>query len=50
MGKNRRAGSKIFVFISVAILGDLSPKKQILEFFGKTLRAFFRPISGLLKS
>jgi hypothetical protein len=32
-GKNRQAGSKIFVYIRVADVGDFSPKKQILGFF-----------------
>jgi hypothetical protein len=41
-GKNRRAGPKKFVYI-------FPLKKQIIGFFWKTFRAFFRPISGLLK-
>jgi hypothetical protein len=51
MGKNRRAGPKIFVYSRVANLGDFLPKKGNLGIvLGKMFLAFFIPISGILKS
>jgi hypothetical protein len=49
MGKNRRAGPKIFVYIRVANLEDFSPEKANFGILLKNAQGIFRSISALLK-